>query len=514
MNTPKQNPALRSVTFRHERNRPLQASLLLVAICVICGLLGCNVGPRYVRPSVPSPPAFKESGPQQAPDGSTWKPAQPQDGALRGKWWEIYEEPELNALEEQLNISNQNIARSFENFMAARAQVRQARSFYYPTLGVGPAYSRNRSPQTQTGAASISNSPNSNLFNLPFDVSWEPDLWGRVRNTVHQLSYAAQVSAADLENEKLTEQANLAVFYFELRGQDALEELFRKTVEVDRQSLELTRVRYRLGLDNDEAVAQAEIALEASEAEVTNTGIARAQFEHAIATLVGEPASTFSVPATSLTTNAPRIPAGIPSDLLERRPDIASAERTMAEANALIGVGRAAYYPTLSISGTTGFEAAKFSKWLTSPSRYWSVGPTASETISDGGLRKSTVAQYIAVYNADVAAYRETVLAAIQQTEDNLAALRLLTQEIEQEQGTVASAQRNLDVASARYKTGLDPYLNVFTAQTILLTNQQAVITLRVQQMTSSVQLIEALGGGWNVAQLPSERAVSSTKLP
>jgi NodT family efflux transporter outer membrane factor (OMF) lipoprotein len=514
MNTPKQNPALRSVTFRHERNRPLQASLLLVVICMICGLLGCNVGPRYVRPSVPSPPAFKESGPKQAPDGSTWKPAQPQDGALRGKWWEIYEEPELNALEEQLNISNQNIAQSFENFMAARAQVRQARSFYYPTLGVGPSYSRNRSPQTQTGAASLSNTPNSNLFNLPFDVSWEPDLWGRVRNTVHQFSYAAQVSAADLENEKLTEQANLAVFYFELRGQDALGELFRKTVEVDRQSLELTRVRYRLGLDNDEAVAQAEIALEGSEAAVTNTGIARAQFEHAIATLVGEPASTFSVPARSLTANAPRIPAGIPSDLLERRPDIASAERTMAEANALIGVGRAAYYPTLSISGTIGFEATKFSKWLTSPSRYWSVGPTASETIFDGGLRKSTVAQYTAVYKADVAAYKETVLAALQQTEDNLASLRLLTQEIEQEQGTVASAQRNLDVASARYKTGLDPYLNVFTAQTTLLTNQQAVITLRVQQMTSSVQLIEALGGGWNVAQLPSERAVSSSNQP
>ena len=515
MNNPRQNLAQRSVTGRHERNRPLQASLFLLIMGTICGLLGCNVGPRYARPAVPSPPAFKEVGPQQAPDGSTWKPAQPQDEALRGKWWEIYEEPELNALEEQLNISNQNIARSFDNFMAARAQVRQARSAYYPTLSVGPSYARNRVPQTQTAAPSLSNSnPNSNQFNLPFDVGWEPDLWGRVRNTVHQFSYAAQASAADLENEKLSEQTNLAVFYFELRGQDALEELFRKTVEVDRQSLALTRVRYRLGLDNDEAVAQAEIALEGAEAAVTNTGIARAQFEHAIATLVGEPASTFSVPARSLTTQAPHIPAGIPSDLLERRPDIASAERTMAEANALIGVGRAAYYPTLSISGTIGFEATKFSKWLTSPSRYWSVGPTASETIFDGGLRKSTVAQYMAVYNADVAAYKETVLTALQQTEDNLASLRLLTQEIEQEQETVASAQRNLDVASARYKTGLDPYLNVFTAQTILLTNQQAVITLRVQQITSSVQLIEALGGGWSVAKLPSERAVSSTRLP
>jgi NodT family efflux transporter outer membrane factor (OMF) lipoprotein len=496
------------VRARRELCRPFERSLLFL---VLCGLLGCNVGPRYVRPAVPSPPAFKESGPQPAPDGSTWKPAQPQDDALRGKWWEIYQEPELNALEEQLNISNQNIARSFDDFMAARAQVRQARSSYYPTLSVGASYSRNRSPQTQTAPSSFSNSnANSNLFNLPFDVSWEPDLWGRVRNTVHQFSYAAQVGAADLENEKLSEQANLAVFYFELRGQDALEELFRKTVEVDRQSLELTRVRYRLGLDNDEAVAQAEIALEGSEAAVSNAAIARAQFEHAIATLVGEPASTFSVPVRSLATQVPNIPSAMPSDLLERRPDIASAERTMAEANALVGVGKAAYYPALSITGTIGFEATKFSKWLTSPSRYWSVGPTASETIFDGGLRKATVAQYVALYNSDVAAYQQTVLAAFQQTEDNLASLRLLSQEIEQEQETVASAQRNLEVASARYKTGLDPYLNVFTAQTILLTNQQAVITLRVQQMTSSVELIEALGGGWNVAMLPSERAVST----
>jgi NodT family efflux transporter outer membrane factor (OMF) lipoprotein len=511
MNHPRQDLALRWVRARRELGRWLQPSLFFL---LICGLLGCNVGPRYVRPTVPSPPAFKESGPQQASDGSTWKTTQPQDDALRGKWWEMYEEPELNALEERLNVSDQNIARSFENFMAARAQVRQARSSYYPTLSVGLAYARNRSPQTQTGASSLSNSnPNSNLFNLPFDVSWEPDLWGRVRNTVHQFSYAAQVSAADLENEKLTEQANLAVFYFELRGQDGLEELFRTTVEVDRQSLDLTRVRYRLGLDNDEAVAQAEIALKSSEAAVTNAGIARAQFEHAIATLVGDPASTFTLSARSLTTKVPHIPAGIPSELLERRPDIASAERTMAEANALIGVGKAAYYPTLSITGTAGFEASKFSKWLTSPSRYWSVGPTASEVIFDGGLRKATMAQYIALYNADVASYKQTVLAALQQTEDNLASLRLLTREIEQEQDTVASAQRNLEVASARYKTGLDPYLNVFTAQTILLTNQQTVITLRVQQMTSSVQLIEALGGGWSVGKLPSEREVL-TKLP
>jgi NodT family efflux transporter outer membrane factor (OMF) lipoprotein len=506
MNNPLQHSKMRSVSKRiSELCRPVQCS---VFVAVTCGVLGCNVGPKYVRPAMPAPPAFKESAPQQAPDGSIWKPAQPQDATLRGKWWEIYQEPELNALEDKLNISNQNIAQSYDNFMAARAQVQQARSAYYPTLGVGPSYTRNRSSQSQSAARSSAN-PNSNLFSLPFDVSWEPDLWGRVRNTVHQFSYGAQVNAADLENVRLTEQANLAIFYFQLRGQDALEELFQKTVEVDRKSLELTHVLYRTGVDNDEAVAQAEIALKSSEAAATNAAIARAQYEHAIALLVGEPASTFSIPVKALTTQVPYIPVGVPSELLERRPDIAAAERTMAEANALIGVQKAAYYPTLSITGTVGFEATKFSKWITSPSRYWSVGPTASETIFDGGLRKSTMAQYMALYNADVAGYQQTVLTAFQQTEDFLASLRLLTQQIEEQQDTVSSAQRYFNVASARYTTGLDPYLNVFTAQSTLLTNQQAVIVLRVQQMTSSVQLIEALGGGWDIAQLPSEHEVA-----
>ena len=492
---------------------PSRVATFALLVFSLLGLPGCNVGPKYLRPAVPAPSAFKESGPQQAPDGTFWKPAQPQDAMLRGIWWEIYQEPELNSLEEELNISNQNIARAFEDFMAARAQVQQARSAYYPTVSVGPSYARNRASQSQTTAqVSSKGNPNSNTFNLPFDVAWEPDLWGRVRNTVRQSANAAQVSAADLENQRLTEQANLAVFFFELRGQDALEDLFQKTVEIDRQSLELTRVLYKTGLDNDEAVAQAEITLKSSQAAATNAGVARAQFEHAIALMVGEPASTFSVPVRPLTTQVPDIPVGLPSDLLERRPDIASAERTMAEANALIGVQKAAYYPTLSITGTTGFAASTFSKWLTSSSRYWSFGPTASETVFDGGLRKSTMAQFTALYNADVANYKEVVLAAFQQTEDNLAALRLLTKEIEQEQATVASAKRFVDVASVRYKTGLDPYLNVFTAQAILLANQQTVIMLRIQQMTSSVQLIESLGGGWDVNHLPTERQVQAKR--
>jgi outer membrane protein TolC len=485
------------------------AALFLSAMC---GLQGCNVGPKYHPPAMPAPSAFKEQGAQQAPDGSIWKTAQPQDTALRGKWWEIYHEPELNGLEEKIIISNLNVAQAFANFTAARAQIGQARSSYYPTISVGPSYTRGRSFQTTTTSFNSTNNPNTNLFNLPFDVSWQPDLWGRVRNTVHQFSYAAQVSAADLANLTLTEQANLAIFYFELRGQDALEELYQETVEADRQSLALTRIQYRTGLANDEAVAQAEIALKSAEASATNAGIARAQYEHAIALLIGVAASSFSIPIQSL---RPRFRAYRWESLLHYwRGALISLPRNgpMAEANALIGVEKAAYYPTLSLSGAAGLETTKFSKWMTSPSRYWSVEPTAAETIFDGGLKKSTVAQYKALYDADVANYRQVVLTAFQQTEDYLASQRLLKEQIAQQQETVQSAQRYLDVASARYRTGLDPYLNVFTAQTTLLLNQQAVITLRVQQMSSSVQLIEALGGGWNVSQLPTEREVSANR--
>ena len=488
-------------------------SRVALAITALCSLQGCNVGPRYRPPVMAAPPEFKEQGPKQASDGETWKSAHPQDAALRGKWWEIYQEPELNALEEKVVISNQNVAQAFANFTAARAQIGQARSSFYPTISVGPSYGRVRSSQTMGTSTASTNNPNSNLFNLPFDVSWEPDLWGRIRNTVHQYAFAAEVSAADLANQTLTEQANLAIFYFQLRGQDALEDLYRKTAEADRQGLALTRVQYRTGLANDEAVSQAEIALKTAEASATNAGIARAQYEHAIALLIGESASSFSIPERPLTTQAPDVPVGVPSELLQRRPDIAAAERTMAEANALIGAEKAAYYPTVNLSGSIGFETTKFSQWMTSPSRYWSVGPTASETIFDGGLRRSTVAQYQALYNADAANYRQVVLTAFQQTEDYLASQRLLREQISQQQDVVRSAQRYLDVASARYRTGLDPSLNVFTAQTTLLANQQTVITLRVQQMSSSVQLIEALGGGWNVSALPTERQVS-TRLP
>ena len=478
----------------------LTASLLL--------LDGCVVGPRYVPPVTQAPPTFKETAPQLSADGTPWIPATPRDATLRGNWWELYQEPELNALEEKLNTSNQNIAQSFQNFMAARAQVRQARASYYPTVSVNPSYTRGRTSSGESTQIAGINS-NSNDFSLPFDVSWEPDVWGRIRNTVREYANAAQVSAADLANERLSQQANLAEYYFELRGQDALIDLYEKTVIAYRENLRLTQVRSRTGVDTEQSVAEAELSLKTAIASTTNLRIARAQYEHAIALLTGQAASTFSMSKRSLTTRVPVVPIGVPSQILQRRPDIAAAERSMAQANALIGVETAAYYPAFNIGGDLGLESTKIGSLFTWPSRFFSVGPSASETLFDGGLRRGLLNQYKAQYEANASAYRETVLTAFQQTEDYLAAERLLGQQRQEQEGAIVAAQRYYDLSNVRYKTGVDTYLNVFTAETSLLSNQQTGISLYIQQMTSSVQLIEAVGGGWDTSQLPSEKSVA-----
>ncbi|MGA2135910.1 MAG: efflux transporter outer membrane subunit [Bryobacteraceae bacterium] len=503
-------------------SRPVCAA----AICMFL-LSGCNVGPKYVPPSAPAPPVFKEASPaaySAAPPG-TWQPAQPQDAVLKGKWWEMFNEPELNALEDQLNIDNQNIAQYFQNFMAARAQVSVARAGYFPTATVNPTYTRTSvgtaagSTETgtggTTGVSSTSASPAKGRttitdVSLPFDVSWEPDLWGRIRNTVREYQYAAQVSAADLENERLTEQADLAEYFFELRGQDALQDLYNRTIDADRQLLELTRALFETGIDNQEAVAQAEVTLEDAEAAGIGIAVNRALYEHAIATLIGKSASTFSMPVKLLTTPVPAIPVGVPSQLLQRRPDIAAAERTMAQANALIGVEQAAYYPTLSLTGSGGLQSSAIAKLFSLPALFWSLGASASETIFDAGLRRATVAQYTAAYHADVAAYKQTVLTAFQQVEDYIATLRILSQQIARQDAAVQAAQRYLDIATSRYQTGLDPYLDVLIAQDTLLSDQQAQVTLHVSEITAAVQLIQALGGGWDVAQLPTPSQVTS----
>jgi len=479
-------------------------------------LSDCAVGPKY-HPAAPAqPPAavYKES-PTQFKENEGWTVAQPADSKLRGKWWEIFNDPELNALEEQLNINNQNIKQFFENFMEARAIVREARAQYFPTLGVAPSFNRSRTssnlgtiPVTTTGTGATVRQLQTTVYSLPLEASWAPDLWGKIRNTVHQAQYAAQISAADLENERLTEQASLAEFFFEIRGQDELQKIFDETVAADQKELDLARALYETGIDDQISVVEAETTLQSAQAGATDVAIARAQYEHAIAVLVGQTASNFSIPVKPMTVAPPPIPVGVPSELLERRPDIAAAERAMAQANATIGIAYSAYYPNLTLSAAGGFESSTFTHWLSWPSRFWSVGTSLSETIFDAGLRRATVQQYIATYNADLAGYRQTVLAAFQQVEDALAEVRILSKGIQQQQQAVNSAQTFLKLEEGRYETGIDPYVNVLIAQTTLLSNQQTLNNLQVQQMTAAVALVEALGGGWDRSQLPRPEQV------
>ena len=468
-------------------------------------LSSCVVGPKYTRPSTPVPPAYKELGAPQI--GGEWEIARPRDDVARGKWWERFRDPELNQLEEKLNVSNQNIAAAAANVLAARAVIRQGRSQYFPTLAANPGISSSRLSTAFGQTVGV----NFTTYSLPLEASWEPDLWGRVRNTVKANAYLAQASAADLENVRLAAQSDLAADYYQLRAEDTLKSLLDSTVGAYRESLELARDRCAAGLDSDEAIAQAETQLKAAQAQDTNLGVLRAQYEHAIAVLAGQTASEFSIPAEPLTTaGPPEIPVGVPSELLERRPDIAAAERAVAQANAQIGVVKAAFFPNIMLSGSVGFQAVSAVNWLDWPSRFWSVGPALAETIFDAGLRRATVQQFQATYDQTVANYRQTVLTAFQQVEDNLAALRILTQAIEQQDSAVASGRRSLNEAEVRYKAGIDPYLNVITAQTALLTAQQTAVTFREQQMVAGVQLIKALGGGWDVSGLPSSEELGA----
>jgi NodT family efflux transporter outer membrane factor (OMF) lipoprotein len=491
--------------------RQMAKALCVANAAVLCSMLaGCNVGPTYMPPAATAPAAFKES-PAQFKEVDGWTVAQPQDAALHGKWWEIYNEPELNALEDELNIDNQNIQQAFENFMEARALVREARSQFFPTVTIGGSASRSQASSSvgSSSTTGVQTGQQSSLFSIPADASWEPDLWGRVRNLVHASQYSAQLSAADLENERLTEQASLAEYYFEIRGQDALQQILNETVDADKKAVESEKARYDNGVDDQISLVEAQTTLHSAESAAANVGIARAQYEHAIAMLVGKPASSFSIPVRGLTTAPPPIPLGLPSQLLERRPDIAAAERNMAAANAQIGVATAAFYPAVTLSGNFGVEASALKNLLEWPSRFWSVGASISETVYDGGLRRATVNQYIATYNADLAAYRQSVLTAFQQVEDDLAAVRILSQQVLRQQEAVNSAQMFLKLETDRYNNGIDPYINVVTAQTTLLSNQEILNNLHIQEMTASVQLIAALGGGWDRSQLPATTEIT-----
>jgi NodT family efflux transporter outer membrane factor (OMF) lipoprotein len=493
-------------------NEALKPLLSAALIAFAAFAAGCNVAPKYSRAPVDTPPAYKEL------DG--WKVAEPNDTALKGNWWEIFGDQELNDLEKQVNVSNQTVASAEAAFLVARAMVKEARAQLFPTVSVGPQVTWERpsatlSPFSGGGAASGGGGGTTTKtastftdYELPFDASYQIDLWGKIRNQVSANVYAAQASAADLQNVRLTEQAELAVDYFNLRSQDAQIKLLDDTVKAYQVSLDLTKALYETGIDNEESVAQAQTQLDTARAQDTNLGIARAQYEHAIAMLIGKPPSELSIPAKPLDTQPPAIPVGVPSDLLERRPDVAQGERDMAQANSLIGVARAAYFPTLTLSASLGLESSQIAKWFTWPSRFFSAGPAVSETLYDGGLRRATVQQYRANYDETIANYRQDVLTAFQQVEDDLASLRILETEYKQQHDAVVAAQHTLDIAQDRYKTGLDPYLNVITAETALLSNQQTEVTLRMQQMQSSVQLVEALGGGWDANQLPSRASM------
>ena len=475
-------------------------------------LSGCSFAPKYGKPAVQTPAAYKEI---KSASTNGWKVAEPRDGALRGNWWEMFGDAQLNALEEQVNISNQNIAAALASFLSARALVKEARAQLFPTLAAAPSVTRSRTGSVVRQANLPTRAaPTITEYSLPLDASWQLDLWGRIRNTVNANASEAQATAADLENARLTAHAELAVDYFQLRAQDDLERLFEATVAAYRESLDLTRVRFQTGIASDEDVAQAETQLETAQAQDTNLGILRAQLEHAIALLVGKPASTFSISFDSLKVGPPPIPFGLPSELLERRPDIAAAERRVAEANAQIGVAKAAYYPTVTLSASGGFQNSTIPELLTWSSRVWSVGAMLAETIFDAGLRKATVQQFQAAYDRTVAAYRQAVLTAFQQVEDNLAALRILAQQVQEQDQAVKSSERYLGLATDRYKLGIDSYLNVITAQAILLGNRQTLVNLRTQQMTASVRLVEALGGGWDTARLPARTELFTNKPP
>lgn len=501
-----------NVTDAHDMNSHRLKIAIIPAMAAIL-FTGCRVGPAYHVPAATAqaPPAAYKETPSQSADSGDWKVAQPQDAMLRGKWWEIYNQPELNDLEDKLNIDNQNIKVSFNNFMAARTLIAQAHAQLYPTLTTAPSYTRNRSSANLGKAIGASSAGGeSSLTSLPLTASWEPDLWGKVRNAIREEQYNAQISAADLENERLTEQATLAEVYFELRGQDALVELYTATVDAYSKAYEIAKSGYETGVSDEITEVEALNTLQNAKSTLTNLGVARAQDEHAIAMLIGANPSTFTLESKALTTTPPAIPIGLPSQLLERRPDIAGSERAMAAANAQIGVAVAAFYPNLTLSAEGGFESSTLKHLFDWPSRFWSVGPSVSETIFDAGLRRATVNQYIATYNADVATYRQTVLTAFQQVEDYLSAVRILSQQIQEQQAAVDSAKKYVALETGRYDTGIDPYVDLVTAQTTLLSDQQSLASLHIQQMTASVQLIEALGGGWDKSQLPTPQQVSA----
>jgi len=472
-------------------------------------LSGCRVGPQYVRPSVPMAPEFKEAPPENFPSEDGWKRAQPSDAQLKGDWWTLFNDPQLNALEAQIDPANQTLKESEANFRAARAAVRFNRASEAPTIGAAPSVGAVRYSNNQPYLSSVP-LPNTGQgdFQLPFDLNYEIDVWGRVRRTVTQASDMAQASAADLATTRLSLHAELAVDYLDLRSADAQSRLLDETVKAFQSALQLTEDRYNGGASPLSDVTQARTQVQTAQVEATDIKIHRAAYEHAIAVLIGQPPAVFTLPSDPITVDSPTLPAVpgmLPSQLLERRPDIASSERSMAAANEQIGIAQAAYYPTLSLSGTAGFLGTSAVNWFTWPSRFFAVGPTFSETLYDHGRRRATSDITLAQYDGTVATYRQATLTAFQQVEDNLNALHNLEIEDRQQHDATASAQQSLDLFNIRYEDGIDNYLQVITWQTSLLENQLNDIAITQRRFEASVLLVKALGGGWDTSQLPQK---------
>jgi len=481
---------------------------LLTALCLL--LSSCRVGPEYSRPPAPAPQAYKEMPPAGSPQAAEWAPAQPSDAIARGKWWEVYNDPELNALEEQVSVSNQNLLAAEAQFREAKFAVKIARANLYPTVSVSPSIVNSRASITGTGGNQSFTPTIRTTYDLPFSVSYEPDVWGNIRRSVQASAEAAQVSDAQLENARLLYQAELAEDYFELRGTDGEKELLDTTVKSYQDYLKLTQDRFNSGVASGSDVAQATTQLNTARAQLIDYDVARAQYEHAIAVLTGKAPADLSISYSPIKITPPPVPVGIPSNLLERRPDIAAAERQMAEANEQIGIAQAAFYPTIPLSGTGGLETAAFLRWINWPSRFWSVGPQLAETLYDAGKRRAAVNQTLAAYDATVANYRQSVLTAFQQVEDNLAALRVLEKEAQAENEAVQAAQSALDISTYQYKAGTVNYLTVITEQAILLQDQVQALNILTRRMSASVLLIEALGGGWNSSKLPTVSELKS----
>lgn len=486
----------------------------LVAVLLLVFATGCAVGPNYKRPAAEIPAAFKEAAPPGSPAAApeAWKPAEPRDETLRGKWWEVFGDRELNTLEDEVTVSNQSIAQAEAQFRGARAAVRGARADFFPTVTASASVTRSQSPTSRAAPGEPSGPVT--VYSLPVDLSYEFDVWGRVRRNVESSVATAQASAADLETVRLTMHAEVALDYFALRALDTEKDLLDTNVAAYEKALQLTVNRFNQGVASGVDVAEAQTLLETTRAQATDLSVSRAQLEHALATLTGHAASDFAIAPTPGLSPPPAIPAGVPSELLERRPDIAGSERRVAAANAQIGVAIAAYFPKLLLAASGGYESSTLADWFSLPSRFWSIGPSLVATLFEGGKRRAVTEQARAAHEAAVAVYRLNVLTAFQDVEDNLAALRILAEEASQQQAAVTAADKALTIARNRYLAGIATYLEVVTAQATALSSQRTAVGIRGRRLTAAVNLVKALGGSWRTSELPYGGVAAVTPLP